>query len=57
LNVIKDECQSGSGNGKLVLELNTREVDLLPFRDYMSQDFGTNKQKHGYDLGEVCFSG
>jgi collagen type V/XI/XXIV/XXVII alpha len=57
LTVIKDECASGSGSGKLVLELNTREVDLLPFRDYKSMDFGNNKQKHGFDLGEVCFSG
>lgn len=57
LNVIKDECSSGKGTGKVVVELNTREVDLLPFRDYKSNDFGSKNQKHGYDLGEVCFSG
>lgn len=55
--VIRDDCKSGNGSGKVVLELDTREVDLLPFRDYKSNDFGHGKQKHGYDLGEVCFSG
>lgn len=57
LKVIKDECQSGSGNGKVELELNTNQVDLLPFKDYKSEDFGDKNQKHGFNLGEVCFMG
>jgi collagen type V/XI/XXIV/XXVII alpha len=57
LKVIKDECSSGNNNGKVVLELNTNQVDLLPFKDYKSEDFGAKNQKHGFDLGDVCFMG
>jgi len=57
LKVIKDDCSSGSENGNVQLELNTSDVDLLPFKDYKSGDFGEKNQKHGFVLGEVCFSG
>lgn len=57
LKVISDECKKGKGTGSVILELNTREVDLLPFADYRSFDFGNGHQKHGFELGEVCFVG
>ena len=57
LTVIRDDCKNGNGNGKVVVELDTTEVDLLPFKDYKSYDFGEKSQKHGFDLGDVCFEG
>jgi collagen type V/XI/XXIV/XXVII alpha len=58
LTLLEDSCAQGNTNGKVVLELSTREVDLLPFVDYRSFDFGTAKnQKHGFSVGQVCFQG
>jgi collagen type V/XI/XXIV/XXVII alpha len=57
LTLLEDGCARGNSNGKVVLELSTREVDLLPFVDYRSKDFGQKKQKHGFSIGQVCFQG
>jgi len=58
LTLLEDGCARGNSQGKVVLELSTREVDLLPFVDYRSKDFGyQKKQKHGFSIGQVCFQG
>jgi len=57
LKVIKDTCKDGKGNGEVILELNTRDVDILPLVDYRSKDFGDRNQKHGFSMGQVCFHG
>jgi len=57
LNMITDECSRGKGNGKVIVELSTRDVDFLPFVDYRSSDFGKKNQKHGFEVGQVCFQG
>ena len=49
--------QSGIGNGHVILEVRTLDVDLLPLIDYKSYDFGDHAQRHGYELSPVCFSG
>jgi collagen type V/XI/XXIV/XXVII alpha len=57
LTLLEDGCAQGDTSGKVVLELSTREVDLLPFVDYRSKDFGVRGQRHGYSIGQVCFQG
>jgi collagen type V/XI/XXIV/XXVII alpha len=58
LTLLEDTCSQGDTNGKVELELNTRDVDILPFVDYRSFDFGNDRsQKHGFNLGQVCFLG
>jgi collagen type V/XI/XXIV/XXVII alpha len=57
LVVLEDTCSQRNGHGKVKLELSTREVDLLPFVDYKSFDFGEGNQKHGFKVGQVCFHG
>jgi collagen type V/XI/XXIV/XXVII alpha len=57
LTLLEDGCAQGDTHGKVVLELSTRDVDLLPFVDYRSMDFGVKGQRHGFSLGQVCFQG
>jgi len=57
LDLVTDECTKGRGSGKVVLDLTTRDVDFLPFVDYRSKDFGNKNQKHGFEIGPVCFHG
>jgi len=58
ITLIKDTCKDGKGKGEVVLDIETSEVDLLPVIDYRSLDFTRSKhQKHGFELGKVCFRG
>lgn len=57
LEMFTDDCTRGKGTGKVVLDLTTRDVDFLPFVDYKSEDFGERNQKHGFEIGPVCFQG
>ncbi|KAK3087331.1 hypothetical protein FSP39_004747 [Pinctada imbricata] len=53
-NVI-DGCQTNSGNGKAIFELNTSKVQRLPLVDFMPRDYGQPDQEFGFEVGPVCF--
>jgi len=58
ITLIKDTCKDGKGKGEVVLDIETSEVNMLPVIDYRSLDFTRSKhQKHGFELGMVCFRG
>jgi len=55
--VTEDSCTGGDKNGRVVFEFDTRDVDVLPIKDFRAYDFGEKHQKHGFELGQVCFYG
>lgn len=55
--VIEDTCSSGDRNGRVSLRFDTRDVDILPIKDWRAFDMGNKHQKHGFELSEVCFYG
>uniref|UniRef100_A0A8C8DMG9 Fibrillar collagen NC1 domain-containing protein n=1 Tax=Oryzias sinensis TaxID=183150 RepID=A0A8C8DMG9_9TELE len=57
ITAIADGCETRSGYGKTVLELNTPKIDQVPIVDVMFNDFGDPNQKFGFDVGPVCFLG
>jgi len=55
--VTEDTCTTGNTNGRVVIRFDTRDLDILPVKDWKSFDFGAKNQKHGFELSEVCFYG
>jgi len=56
-DVLEDTCKTGQDDGRVVLKIETSNVDILPLIDYKSYDFGQKAQRHGFILDEVCFKG
>jgi collagen type V/XI/XXIV/XXVII alpha len=56
-HVVEDTCKTGQDEGRVVLQIETSNVDILPVMDYKSYDFGHKAQRHGFILDEVCFHG
>jgi collagen type V/XI/XXIV/XXVII alpha len=56
-DVVEDTCTTGDKNGRVTIQFNTRDVDILPIKDWRAYDFGAKHQKHGFELSEVCFHG
>lgn len=52
-----DGCQWRSGQERTVLQLDAPLPDVLPLLDVSVSDFGSSKQKFGFSVGQVCFSG
>lgn len=46
-----------NGNGEVILDITSEDVEFFPLVDYRAKDFGKKPQRHGYTLGKVCFSG
>lgn len=55
--VSEDTCKTGQDEGRVVLEIKTDNVDILPLMDYKAYDFGHKAQRHGFILDQVCFHG
>lgn len=55
--VTEDTCTTGDKNGRVTIRFDTRDLDILPLKDWRAYDFGAKHQKHGFELSEVCFYG
>lgn len=55
--MILTRTQTQQSEGRVVLEIQTDNVDILPLMDYKSYDFGTKAKRHGFILDQVCFHG
>merc|ERR1711931_124750 len=54
---VEDTCHSGDKNGRVTIKFDTREVDILPIKDFRAFDFGDKQKRHGFSITEVCFHG
>merc|ERR1712142_1391311 len=54
---VEDSCHSGDKNGRVTIKFDTREVDILPIKDFRAFDFGDKQKRHGFSITEVCFHG
>lgn len=57
IKAIVDGCALRKGSDKTVLEINTPQVEQMPFVDVLFSDFAEPNQKFGFDVGPVCFQG
>jgi len=49
--------QFRKGQESTVLEIDSPSAELLPITDVAPVDFGSNSQKFGFQVGQVCFNG
>merc|ERR1719383_1588696 len=54
---VEDSCHSGDKNGRVTIKFDTREVDILPIKDFRAFDFGDKQKRFGFSITEVCFHG
>jgi collagen type V/XI/XXIV/XXVII alpha len=54
---VEDTCSGAKGTGRVEIDFDTRDVDVLPIKDFRAYDFGEKNQRFGFDLSEVCFYG
>uniref|UniRef100_A0A3P9NHP9 Fibrillar collagen NC1 domain-containing protein n=1 Tax=Poecilia reticulata TaxID=8081 RepID=A0A3P9NHP9_POERE len=54
---VHDGCQSRKGQERTILEIVSPSAELLPVIDVAPADFGSNSQKFGFQVGQVCFNG
>jgi collagen type V/XI/XXIV/XXVII alpha len=55
--IAEDSCASADKNGRVIIKFETREVDILPIKDFRAFDFGDKQKRHGFQISEVCFHG
>ncbi|MEQ2303796.1 hypothetical protein AMECASPLE_020508, partial [Ameca splendens] len=57
ITAVHDGCQSRKGQERTILEIVSPSAELLPIIDVAPADFGSNSQKFGFQVGQVCFTG
>merc|ERR1712088_10009 len=53
---VEDSCHSGDKNGRVTIKFDTREVDILPIKDFRAFDFGDKQKRFGFSITEVSLA-
>lgn len=53
--IAEDSCSGKSSDGQVIVDFNTRDVDILPIVDFKIND--ENAGKYGYSISDICFYG
>jgi len=54
---VQDSCATGDKNGRVEIYFDTRDVDILPIKDFRAFDIGDKSKKFGFTIEPVCFHG
>merc|ERR1719285_986793 len=54
---VQDSCATGDKNGRVEINFDTRDVDILPIKDFRAFDIGDKSKKFGFTIEPVCFHG
>lgn len=54
---VQDSCATGDKNGRVEIHFDTRDVDILPIKDFRAFDIGDKSKKFGFTIEPVCFHG